>query len=175
MKGDPTGGTGEMEHPERRLFALLGGGGHGTVATAESLTGGGVAARLTAVAGSSAYVLGGIVAYGDEAKAALLGVPPEILETRGAVSAECARAMAAGARRAFGSDWAVATTGIAGPGGATARKPVGLVYIAAAGPDFDEVEEHRFTGDRAAVTAASVEAALRLLLAAVEAGVGQDA
>jgi PncC family amidohydrolase len=95
-------------------------------------------------AGSSAYVLGGIVAYANEAKAALLGVPAEVLESRGAVSAECARAMAVGARRAFGSDWAVATTGIAGPGGATARKPVGLVYIATVGEGFDRVEEHRF-------------------------------
>jgi len=145
------------------------------VATAESLTGGGVAARLTSVAGSSTYVLGGIVVYSNEAKATLLGVPGEILETRGAVSAECARAMAVGARRAFGSEWAVATTGIAGPGGATPRKPVGLVYIAAVGPGFDEVEEHRFAGDRAAVTAASVDAALRLLLAAIEAWVDQDA
>jgi PncC family amidohydrolase len=164
--GDRRGG----DRPERQLFALLGDGSRGTVATAESLTGGGVAARLTAVAGSSAYVLGGIVAYANGAKADLLGVPPEILETRGAVSAECARAMAAGARLAFGSDWAVATTGIAGPGGATARKPVGLVYVAAAGVGFDEVEEHHFEGDRAAVTAASVEAALRLLLAAVVVG-----
>jgi len=163
------------EHLEHRLFALLGESGRGTVATAESLTGGGVAARLTSVAGSSAYVLGGIVAYANTAKTSLLDVPQEILATRGAVSAECARAMAAGARRAFGSDWAVATTGIAGPGGATARKPVGLVYVAAVGPGFDEVEEHRFAGERVAVTTASVEAALRLLLAAVEAGLGSGA
>ena len=158
------------ERVEERFLALLGEGGRGTVATAESLTGGAVVARLTSVAGSSAYVLGGIVAYANAAKAVLLGVPAEILETRGAVSAECARAMAAGARRAFDSTWAVATTGIAGPGGATVRKPVGLVYVAAVGAGFDEVEEHRFGGDRAAVTAASVEAGLRLLLAAVEAG-----
>lgn len=159
---------------EDRIFALLGQGELGTVATAESLTGGAVAARLTSVAGSSAYVLGGIVAYANEAKAALLGVPTEVLESRGAVSAECARAMAVGARRAFGSDWAVATTGIAGPGGATARKPVGLVYIATVGEGIDRVEEHRFSGDRATVTAASVEAALRLLVAAVEVGAGND-
>ena len=157
------------ERPENRLLGLLGDGGHGTVATAESLTGGGVAARLTTAAGSSAYVLGGIVAYANEAKAALLGVSDDILATRGAVSAECAQAMAAGGRRAFGSTWAVATTGIAGPAGATARKPVGLVYIAAVGPGFAEVEEHRFAGDRAAVTTASVEAALRLLVRAVAA------
>lgn len=170
MDGGQVGAT-----PEHRIFALLGTGNRGTVATAESLTGGGVAARLTSVAGSSAYVLGGIVAYSNEAKAALLGVPQEILDTRGAVSAECAQAMAAGARRAFGSTYAVATTGIAGPTGATARKPVGLVYVAALGPGFAEVEEHRFAGDRAAVTAASVEAALRLLLAAVEAGLASNA
>ena len=105
------------------------------LATAESCTGGSVAARITALAGASDYFAGGIVAYANEAKAHLLGVSQETLATRGAVSAECAREMAEGARRAFGTDFAVATTGIAGPGGATARKPVGLVYIALAGPE----------------------------------------
>jgi PncC family amidohydrolase len=148
---------------EERLFLLLGEGGRGTVATAESCTGGGVAARLTSVAGSSAYVLGGIVAYANEAKAALLKVDGEILRTRGAVSAECALAMARGARRAFGADWAISTTGIAGPGGGTARKPVGLVFLAVAGPTGERVAEHVFPGDRAAVTAAAVDGALRML------------
>ena len=100
-----------------------------TLAAAESLTGGNVAARITAISGSSGYFLGSIVAYANEAKAALLGVMEETLATRGAVSAECAREMAEGAQRAFGADLAVATTGIAGPSGATERKPVGLVYI----------------------------------------------
>ncbi len=163
---------GMREPDEERLFRLLGDGAHGTVATAESCTGGGVAARLTAIAGSSAYVLGGIVAYANEAKAALLGVDEEILRTRGAVSAECALAMARGARRAFGSDWAISTTGIAGPGGATEHKPVGLVFFAVAGsdPGSERVEEHVFPGDRAAVTQAAIDTALRMLAGAVAAG-----
>ena len=139
-----------------------------TVATAESCTGGGVAARLTSVAGSSDYVLGGIVAYSNDAKVSLLGVSPETLATRGAVSAECAREMAEGARRAFGAAFAVSTTGIAGPGGATERKPVGLVYIALAGPDETRLEEFHFPGGRAVVTDAATEAALLLLWRGLE-------
>ncbi len=139
-----------------------------TLATAESCTGGGVAARITSIAGSSDYFLGGIVAYSNAAKATLLGVSQETLDTRGAVSAECAREMAAGARRAFGVDLAVSTTGIAGPGGATARKPVGLVYIALATPDGVASEEFHFPGNRAVVTGAATEAALLMLLRGVE-------
>ena len=135
-----------------------------TVAVAESCTGGAVAARIVSVAGSSNYLLGGVVAYSNEAKHRLLGVSAEILATRGAVSAECAAAMAEGARRALGAGVAVSTTGIAGPAGATARKPVGLVYIGLATPTDTHVDEHHFSGDRAAVIAAATEAALRLLL-----------
>lgn len=160
--------------PEERLLALIGDGRHGTVATAESCTGGGVAARLTSVSGSSSYVMGGIVAYSNEAKIALLGVDPEIIVTAGAVSEPCALAMARGARQAFGTTWAVSTTGIAGPTGATPTKPVGLVYIAVAGPDSAVCEEHVFPGDRGAVTAAATERALRLLVETVE-KVGQGA
>jgi PncC family amidohydrolase len=144
-----------------------------TVATAESLTGGNVSARITAISGSSGYFLGGIVAYSNAAKASLLGVSEETLATRGAVSAECAREMAEGARRAFGADFAVATTGIAGPGGATERKPVGLVYIGLAGPDGMTTEEFRFPGGRAVVTDASTEAALLMLLRGLERRLGQ--
>jgi PncC family amidohydrolase len=144
-----------------------------TVATAESLTGGNVSARITTISGSSDYFLGGIVAYSNAAKASLLGVSEETLATRGAVSAECAREMAEGARRAFGADLAVATTGIAGPGGATERKPVGLVYIALAGPDGVTTEEFRFPGGRAVVTDASTEAALLMLLRGLERRLGQ--
>ena len=140
---------------ETRINALLASAGWRaiavTVAAAESLTGGNVSARITAISGSSAYFLGGIVAYSNAAKASLLGVSEETLATRGAVSAECAREMAEGARRAFGADVAVATTGIAGPGGATERKPVGLVYIALAGPDGVTTEEFHFPGGRAVV------------------------
>jgi PncC family amidohydrolase len=150
------------------LVAPEGGKSPLTVATAESCTGGGVAAALTSLAGSSDYVMGGIVSYSNAAKANLLGVPQEILETRGAVSPECARAMAEGARRALGTDLAVSTTGIAGPGGGTARKPVGLVYIAVADHDGAAAVEHHFTGDRAAVTSAACVAALTMLLERIE-------
>ncbi len=138
------------------------------VATAESCTGGNVAGRLTAIAGASEYVLGGIVAYANDAKANLLGVSRETLATRGAVSAECAREMAEGARRAFGADFGISTTGIAGPGGATKRKPVGLVYIALASPDGVQSEQFHFPGDRATVIAAATEAALLMLLRGIE-------
>ena len=162
---------------ESRINALLappdGGQSPITVAAAESLTGGNVSARITAISGSSGYFLGGIVAYSNAAKASLLGVSEETLATRGAVSAECAREMAAGARRAFGADFAVATTGIAGPGGATERKPIGLVYIGLAGPDGVNSEEFRFSGGRSVVTEASTEAALLILLRDLERRLGQ--
>ncbi|MDP9363284.1 MAG: CinA family protein [Chloroflexota bacterium] len=161
---DPSDDT----RPEARLGRLLDCDPGSTVAAAESCSGGEVARRITSVAGSSAYFLGSIVAYANLAKRELLGVPSDLLETRGAVSAEVARAMAEGARRAFGADLAVSTTGIAGPGGATARKPVGLVYVALAGEGATTVEEHRFGGDRAAVAAAAATAALRLLVDEVE-------
>ena len=157
---------------ETRINALLtpsdGGQSLITIAAAESLTGGHVSARITTISGSSGYFLGGIVAYSNAAKASLLGVSQETLATRGAVSAECAREMAEGARRAFSADLAVATTGIAGPGGATERKPVGLVYIGLANPDGVTTEEFRFPGGRAVVTDASTEAALLMLLRGLE-------
>jgi PncC family amidohydrolase len=142
------------------------------LATAESCSGGNVAARITAVAGSSEYFQGGIVAYSNDAKASLLGVSQETLATRGAVSAECAREMAEGARRVLDADLAVSTTGIAGPGGATARKPVGLVYIALATTDGVTAEEFHFPGGRGVVTAAATDAALLMLLRGVERRLG---
>ena len=154
--------------PEERLLALLGESGALQIATAESCTGGNVAARLTSVSGSSAYVQGGIVSYSNDSKARLLGVPREILDSVGAVSAECALAMAEGARRAYSADIGISTTGISGPGGATARKPVGLVYIALSIGNESSVEEHRFTGDRHAITLAATNRALALLVDAVE-------
>ncbi len=139
-----------------------------TVATAESCTGGLVAAALTELPGSSAYVRGGLVTYSDAAKVALLGVPEAVLEAHGAVSAPVAGAMASGARRAFGVSIAVSVTGIAGPDGGSDRKPVGLTFIgldAGAGP---HVRSMTWTGDRAANRAASVRAAVAWLLEAAE-------
>jgi nicotinamide-nucleotide amidase len=142
-----------------------------TVATAESCTGGGIAARLTSVDGSSAYFLGGIVAYSNQVKHQLLGVPADVLENPGAVSEACAAAMAEGAREAIGSQFAVSSTGIAGPTGGTARKPVGLVYLGLAGPGGTRVEQYQFPGDRSDVVQAATQRALELLFDAVQASI----
>ena len=138
-----------------------------TIAAAESCSGGGIACAITFISGSSDYFLGSIVAYVNAAKHALLNVPQEILETRGAVSAECAIAMAEGSREAFRATYAVATTGIAGPTGATERKPIGLVYLARAGVDETIVEEHVFPGDRETVTRQTIERGLELIIEAL--------
>lgn len=137
------------------------------LATAESCTGGAIAAALTAIAGSSDYFPGGIVSYSNAVKEQLLGVPGAILASVGPVSPECAEAMAEGARARVGAEYGLATTGIAGPGGAEEGKPVGLVYIAVAGPTGVIHERHLFKGTRAAVIDASAEAALRLALAVI--------
>ena len=139
-----------------------------TLATAESCTGGLVAHLITEVAGSSAYLRGGVVAYADEVKTAQLGVPAEVLAAHGAVSAQVARAMAEGVRERFGTDLGVAVTGIAGPDGGSDAKPVGLVYVAVAGLGEPTVRRFLWTGDRASNKRASAEAALLLLLAQVE-------
>ena len=134
-----------------------------TLATAESCTGGLIAAALTAIPGSSAVVTRGFVTYSNEAKRDMLGVPWGVLEGYGAVSESVARRMAEGALRASGADVAVSCTGIAGPGGATPGKPVGLVYIGAARQGGDtRVERWVFPGDRTAVRAATVARALAL-------------
>jgi nicotinamide-nucleotide amidase len=140
-----------------------------TVATAESCTGGLVAGALTAVAGSSAVVDRGFVTYSNAAKSEMLGVPAETIEANGAVSEPVARAMAAGARVTAGVDLAVSITGIAGPGGGSAEKPVGLVHFGCAGADGVEHQVRRF-GDigREQVRLESVRVALGLLLAACE-------
>jgi nicotinamide-nucleotide amidase len=106
-----------------------------TIATAESCTGGLLSGRLTDLPGSSDYVLGGVVVYSDEAKVRLAGVDPALIEAHGAVSTEVAEALASGARDALGADVGVGVTGIAGPGGGTAEKPVGLVCFSVCGPD----------------------------------------
>ncbi len=136
------------------------------LATAESCTGGLVAACLTEHAGASHVVDRGWVTYANEAKVALLGVAPATLAAEGAVSEATAREMAAGARARAGCDLAIAVTGIAGPGGATATKPVGLVHLAVATDLGALHERHVFHGDRSAVRLASVAAALRLAIRA---------
>ena len=134
-----------------------------TLATAESCTGGLVAARLTAIPGASDVFLGSIVAYSNAVKAAQLGVPDEVLTTFGAVSAETAAAMAEGARSRLGTDVAVAVTGVAGPGGGTAEKPVGLVFIHAAGPQGERTLRLDFPGDRDTIRGRAAVAALHLV------------
>jgi PncC family amidohydrolase len=139
-----------------------------TLATAESCTGGLIGAALTGRPGSSAWFLGGVVAYANSLKTRLLAVPEETLAAHGAVSAETARAMAEGARAKTGATWAVSVTGIAGPDGGTPGKPVGLVFLAVAGPEETSVCEQRFSGTRADVRAAATQAALMQLLARLE-------
>ena len=135
-----------------------------TLATAESCTGGLIAAAITAIPGSSATLLAGFVTYSNAAKTRMLGVREEMLAEHGAVSEAVARAMAEGAVREAGADVAVSCTGIAGPGGGSERKPVGLVFIGLARRNgATVVERHVFSGDRAAVRAATVDAAFALI------------
>jgi len=134
------------------------------IATAESCTGGLVAAALTAVPGSSAWFERGFVTYSNEAKTAMLGVRAEVIARHGAVSEETATAMARGAVQASAAQWAVAITGIAGPGGATPGKPVGTVCFAWASSDTVASLRLQLAGDRAAIREASVQVALEGLL-----------
>ncbi|EON23604.1 competence/damage-inducible protein cinA [Nocardioides sp. CF8] len=133
-----------------------------TLATAESLTGGQLAALLTSVPGASVCFVGGVVAYATAVKVSVLGVSPATVEEYGAVSAECATAMAVGARQRLGADYALATTGVAGPGQQEGHPP-GHVWIACAGPASVETRLLTLEGDRAAVQAASCRGALSVL------------
>lgn len=137
------------------------------ICTAESCTGGLISGAITDVAGASAVFDGGLCAYANCVKAGLLGVPEKTLGTVGAVSAATAAAMARGARALFDADISVAVTGIAGPDGGTAEKPVGTVYIAAATAEGVLVRRYNFSGDRENVRAKTVSAALRLALMCV--------
>jgi competence/damage-inducible protein CinA-like protein len=161
--GEHVFGTDERELPEIVLELLRDRGW--TAATAESCTGGMVAARLTDIAGSSDAFAGGVVAYSDALKQALLGVPAEVLARHGAVSPEAAEAMAAGARERLGADVAVSVTGIAGPGGGSPEKPVGLVYLHVSSPAGEDRRRMDIPGDRAIVRARAAVAALQLLRA----------
>ena len=135
-----------------------------TVATAESCTGGLVGEAITAVPGSSTYFVGALVTYADQAKIAILGVPAGILAAHGAVSAQVARAMAQGARARLGTSLAVSITGVAGPDGGSAAKPVGLTYLGLASEDGVDVRKHQFGSDRSGNREAAARAALEWLI-----------
>ncbi|MDF2968426.1 MAG: competence protein [Nocardioidaceae bacterium] len=157
MSAGPTGGTSPAEEVVQRLTATT----H-TVATAESLTGGLLCAALVAVPGASAVLRGGVVAYAADVKTGVLGVPPDVVSRHGTVAPGTATAMAEGARSLLGSDWAVATTGVAGPD-EVEGKPVGTVHVAVAGPYGGSTVRIRSQGGREQVREAAVDAALRLL------------
>lgn len=134
-----------------------------TLATAESLTGGRLAALATATPGSSAVYVGGVVTYATELKISLLGVPPGLVERFGVVSAECAAAMAEGARRVTGATHAMSTTGVAGPD-EQEGKPAGTVYVAVAGPDGTHTAALELVGSREEIQDQTCQQALELLL-----------
>ncbi len=142
------------------------GGRRLTVATAESLTGGGLGARITDVPGASAVFVGGVVCYATRVKVELLGVAPAVVEAHGVVSGPCARAMARGVRALLGADVGLATTGVAGPD-EQEGKPAGTVFVAVADGVGEEVAELRLPGDRATVRAETVAEVLRVLLARI--------
>ena len=159
--------TSDLPSLSQRVGAALSDRG-GTVCAAESCTGGLILSTLTDCAGSSAYVSGGVVSYSNEAKMRLLAVREDTLIAHGAVSEETAAEMARGALALFGADYALSVTGIAGPGGGSAEKPVGLTFIGLAGPKgLLRVERRVWAGDRIGNKTASVEAALAMLLGAL--------
>ena len=135
-----------------------------SLAVAESCSGGALGRRITSVPGCSAVFRGGVIAYADEIKKKLLGVPEEILRAQGAVSAEVANLMAQGVRQLCQADLGLAITGIAGPGGATPGKPVGLVFLHLAGPQSGQAARFVFPGDRAAVRERAVNTGLAMIL-----------
>ena len=138
---------------------------HQTVVVAESCTGGGIGAALTAVPGSSAAFLGGVIAYSNALKMGQLGVSQSTLEAHGAVSEPVARAMASGAVERLGADWAIAVSGVAGPGGGSMEKPVGTVHFAVSGPAGVQAKKYTFQSGlgREGIQALSVIAGLHLL------------
>jgi nicotinamide-nucleotide amidase len=153
----------EDERPVEELVLALCRARGLSLATAESCTGGLVAARLTSVSGSSDVFRGAIVSYADEVKERELGVPAELLARHGAVSAETAQAMARGARERLEVDVAVSVTGVAGPGGGTPEKPVGLVYLHAVGPDGDLAADFNLPADRETIRRRATVSALHLV------------
>lgn len=146
-----------------RVGAALAAAG-ATLATAESCTGGGIAEAITRIAGSSAWFDRGWVTYSNKAKYVELGVAPDVIRAEGAVSEGVVEAMAEGARKRAGTDWAIAVSGVAGPDGGTAEKPVGTVWLAWAGPDGIQTERHLFAGNREDVRLQTIVRALQSLL-----------
>lgn len=146
---------------EGRVLELLARRGE-TVATAESLTGGLLSARLTDVPGASRSFVGGVVSYATRVKVSALDVPADLVERYGVISEECATAMARGVRARLRSTWGIATTGVAGPDDQDGR-PVGTVWVAVAGPVHVETRELALGGDRSAIRGASCDAALSVL------------
>ncbi|MCX7847074.1 MAG: CinA family protein [bacterium] len=139
---------------------------HATLAVAESCTGGGLGYILTSVPGSSAFFVGGVIAYANEVKRELLGVPAKQLARHGAVSRAVANAMACGVRERLQATWGIGITGIAGPTGGSWRKPVGTVWIAVAGPDAKLTTKcYHFSGNRAEIRQAAIKSALEMLAA----------
>ena len=134
------------------------------LATAESLTGGGIGQAITSVSGASAVFAGGIISYTNEVKHAVLGVPTDLLDTLGAVSAPVAKSMAQGAKRVLAADVAVSVTGLAGPGGDEFGNPVGTVFIGYADSQYAFAREYHFEGTREEIREQTIEAALALVL-----------
>lgn len=162
---------GEGDDPlEMRVLRVLG-NREETLVSAESCTGGLIAKRLTDVPGSSSVMLGGVVSYANEVKSTMLAVAPAILTTVGAVSEETARAMAEGAQKRMGASWAISTTGVAGPGGGSDEKPVGLVWFALAGPDRPTIAVKKKFPDfgRERIREMAAAHALRMILEAATA------
>lgn len=147
---------------ESSVLAQLRGNGQ-TLAVAESCTGGWLGQRLTSVPGSSDVFVGGVISYTNAIKVSMLGVPESVLDAHGAVSHETVVSMATGARERLGADWALSISGVAGPGGGTNEKPVGLVFVGLSGPNITTSEEYKFRGVRDFIRERSVQAALTLL------------
>ena len=139
-----------------------------TLAIAESCTGGLLGDMITSLSGSSDFFLGGAIAYSNQVKSNLLKVSSELIKKSGAVSPEVALLMARGVRKLLGSSAGVAITGIAGPGGGSMEKPVGLVYIAVITPEAEVVERFIFSGNRSEIKARAVESAIELLIRAIK-------
>lgn len=138
-----------------------------TLACAESCTGGGVSARITDIPGISAVFQGGVIAYDNAVKSAVLQVQAKVIEQQGAVSQPVAEAMALGVRALLSTDFALSTTGIAGPGGGSAEKPVGLVWMAVASPQGVRSEKQIFSGNREQIRTQAIEYSLQMLNAAL--------